>query len=154
MLMQRFDWLCVSLVLLGIALSFGGISLNGLVRIANGGSMPIIGEPDVLVNVDERQRHYVKEGDGKLLFLADCIRINFPEVRLPDKKSWAKLYEFAKLLDYPLEGGPNLVSIGDLMRWIGAVLLLLIIPLILLRIPFRLVRDGIRFVQKRRDRLP
>ena len=144
-LMRGFDWLIAFLLIFGVAVYAIGWSLNALVLTVNHWSMPICGEPDVLVNTDVKKRHYAKEGSAELLFLADCIRIDFPKIPIRRSKLLKPYYAFAVWLDYPLEGGPNMFSVGDLMRWVGAGLFLLMIPLILLRIPFRLARDGMAY---------
>ena len=85
---RRLDWALALLLIFGVATHSLGWALNALVQTANNGSMPIAGEPDVLVNEDGRARHYAKEGSANLLFLADSIRIDFPDVQKREGKLW------------------------------------------------------------------
>ena len=147
----RFDRLLVFCMILGIGMSYWGISLNGMVIAANNGSMPITSEPDVLVNTDGVARHYAKEGSAELLILADRTRIYFEEIKTREGWLWGRFNEWARWVKYPIEGGLNMVSIGDILHWAGSALYLLIIPLLCLRIPFRLTRDGIRYGGKKSD---
>ncbi len=151
-LVERLDWFLAGLMLLGIALFFVGTSLNMLVVVANGGSMPVVDYHDILVSTDSRPRHYAEDGDANLLFLADRFEIDFPEITLPDGKAGKVIGEAVHLVDYPIAGGPHRASVGDLMRWAGAALFLLMLPPVLVRIPFRLFRDGIRFTWRKRDK--
>lgn len=144
-MIERLDWLLAGCMILGIALFFVGTSLNMLVLFANGGSMPVVSKADFIVVTDGRPRHHADVGSANLLFLADHIVIDFPEIPLPKGKTGEWIGEAVHLVDYPIEGGLNIVSVGDLMRWGGVALFLLMIPLLLVRIPFRLWRDGIRF---------
>ncbi len=148
---ERLDWLLAGLMLLGLGLFFVGTSLNMLVSMANGGSMPVVDETDILVVTDGRPRHYAEDGSANLLFLADRIVIDFPEITLPKGKTGEWIGVAVHLVDYPIEGGTQRVSIGDLMRWIGAALFLVMIPFLLVRIPFRLARDGVRLERKKRS---
>lgn len=140
----RLDWTLIILLVLGVATHFLGTGLNALVRSANHGLMPVVGDVggDGYITADEHT---------KFVWLADRYLIVHPlidEQKLP--RPVAKIYRaIAKYLELPKEG-LYLASIGDLMRWSGAALFLVMIPPVLLRIPPRLLRDGIRFVRKQR----
>ena len=115
--LERFDRLLVLFMIVAICMYFWGTTLNGVVALANGGSMPVDGEPDVFTGNSNIPHHFIKDGDAKLLFLGDVIKIRFPEIKIPERGLGSKLSEVAKLVDYPVEGGLNYVSIGDLLRW-------------------------------------
>lgn len=150
---EQFDWFLVLFGIFGIAMYFWGTTLNGIVSIANNGSMPIDGEPDVFVSHNEIPRHFAKEGgSAKLLFLSDRIRVDFPEVKIPKGKLGEVFQEIAVLLDYPLEGGLHRISIGDMLRWVGATLFFFFTFLLLVRIPFRLAYDRPHYEQRKIQR--
>ena len=83
------------------------------------------------------QRAYVE--DGKLLFLSDRIRIHFTSIEdsIPSGFAGKALRWWIKHLNFPAEGGLNIVSIGDLMRWAGTLLFLPLLPILVFLIPFR-----------------
>lgn len=123
-------------VLLGITLNFWGITLNAVVVMANNNIMPVISEhEDVIVGNVGTERQFIT--DGKLMFLSDRHRIVFPEIEdvIPTKGIGKPIRWWAKQLDYPIEGGISIVSVGDLMRWSGTILFLSLISLLILSIP-------------------
>ncbi len=127
------------LVVIGLALNAWGVVMNGIVVEVNDGVMPVIVDiPGIITTNAGTPRQFVD--DGKLLILADRVRIDFPnwEDEIPRGAIGSAIRWWGKWLDYPFEGGVNIVSIGDLCRWLGTVLFLLsnalLIPLILRRI--------------------
>ncbi|OGZ06025.1 MAG: hypothetical protein A2762_01340 [Candidatus Lloydbacteria bacterium RIFCSPHIGHO2_01_FULL_54_11] len=141
---KRLDWFLAFLLILGVATHALGTACNALVMAANHGLMPVVGDIG-------DAKHVTADEHTKLVFLADRFLVEHP--LMDEKKLFrpvATVYKkVAKFLDLP-EDGLHLASIGDLMRWGGAALFLFMIPPVLLRIPFRLARDGIRFEWKRR----
>lgn len=135
------DTILTLLVVVGLALNAWGIVMNAVVVEANDGVMPVIFDQPALITTDYgTPRRFVH--DGKLLFLADTIAINFPNLEkyIPEGRSGNPITWWGKWLDYPFEGGLNLVSIGDISRWVGSLLFLtgnmLLIPCILRRLFF------------------
>lgn len=127
------------LVVIGLALNAWGIVMNGVVIEANNGVMPVIVEiPGIIITNTGTPREFVD--DGKLLLLADRVRIDFPdwEDKIPHGAAGSTIRWWGKWLAYPFEGGVNIVSIGDLSRWTGTILFLLgnalLIPLVLRRL--------------------
>ncbi len=152
--LERFDWLLFLLMITSISLYFWGTALNGIVMLVNNGSMPVNLGPRVFFSTGNPPRHSAKEGSARLLFLADIIEVDFPEIKTPKGKLGDGFREVARLMDYPLEGsasfgGVHYVSIGDLMRWVSVPLFGFTIFPLLLRIPFRLLCDGIRYVRRK-----
>ena len=120
------------LVILGLALNAWGIVSNGVVVMANGGTMPVVvGETSehILHIIAENMGGYQHSvtSQGQLLFLADIFRINFHDVTpyVPNGIFGRAVMWWSKWLDFPIDGGLNFVSIGDLMRWIGSANFLL-----------------------------
>ena len=137
---SRTDLMVTLVLILGLALNAWGIVFNGAVVITNNDTMPVVTErPIVLLENSGVPRTLISEGN--LLLLADRIRINFPDIRtsVPGGYLGKSVRWWSKWLDYPLEGGLNMVSIGDLMRWSGTAVFLLLIPVILVRITWRLL---------------
>ncbi|OGZ06056.1 MAG: hypothetical protein A2845_01420 [Candidatus Lloydbacteria bacterium RIFCSPHIGHO2_01_FULL_49_22] len=135
------DTMLALLVVTGLALNAWGIVMNGVVVEVNDGVMPVISEtPGFIMTNYGTPRKFVS--DGKLLFLADHIRVDFPdwEKYIPEGAPGIAIRWWGKWLDYPFEGGVNLVSIGDICRWMGSLLFLLgnilLIPCILRRLFF------------------
>ncbi|GEM_PF-5096899 len=127
------DTAMVLLVLIGLALNAWGIVMNGVVVIVNNDVMPVITDKPIIILTDYgTPRKFVP--DGKLLMLADRIIFDFPVWNgyVPDGISGKIIHWWGKYLDYPLEGGLNIVSIGDICRWIGSILFLLVTPIIIL----------------------
>ena len=137
--MGLVDMTLTLLVIIGLALNAWGIVMNGAVVEANNGVMPVIVEiPGIITTNTGTPREFVD--DGKLLLLADRVRIDFPdwEGKIPHGAAGSAIRWWGKWLDYPFEGGVNIVSVGDLSRWTGTILFLLgnalLIPLVLRRL--------------------
>ncbi len=125
-------------VMFGFSLNFWGINANGIVTLANNQTMPVVNDKfDLIMPQAGTERAYVE--DGKLLFLADRIRIHFSAIedQIPSGVAGKAARWWIKHLDYPAEGGLNIVSVGDLMRWVGTLLFLPLLPLLVILIPFR-----------------
>ena len=130
------------IVILGLALNFWGVVLNQSALLLNDNKMPVaesvfiqIADNDKIVHksVDENTRGYI---------LIDWIPIRFSEINRPQNEILNFVYKVYEVyLNYPVEGGLNLVSIGDLMRWIGATLFLLFLIPLILTIPFTYLED-------------
>lgn len=150
----KLDLLVTMLFVIGLALNAWGVVANGLVCEMNGGVMPVFMTDSPLAVLAEEDRHnhrIVDEGqmipasdrlgqEIRLAALSDWIKIDFPDLTasVPKDHLGKMVRWWAKWLDYPLEGGVNMVSIGDLMRWSGTacflLLFVLLIPLIVRRI--------------------
>lgn len=144
---ERLDLSLALAMMNAIALFFWGTAFNAAVVIANGGSMPVTHD-DIIINIvssDGRARHSARENEARLTYLTDRLTIRFPAVTIPDNSAGDVLHTVAKLVDYPVEGGLNIVSVGDLLRWMGTGLGLIMLPLLLIRILFRLPKERIRF---------
>ena len=131
-------------VMFGFSLNFWGIDANGIVTLANNNTMQVISDKfDLFIPQAGTERAYVE--DGKLLFLSDRIRIHFTDIQdhIPSGFAGKAARWWIKHLDFPSEGGLNIVSIGDLMRWVGTLLFLPLLPLLVVLIPFR-ARANIR----------
>jgi hypothetical protein len=133
------------LVVIGIAMHFWGVALNAAVMLANGGSMPVIGltAMDLVMNDDGLKRRAVFDGNAKYPLLADRLRIDLPDIAVTGKAPGKIVSKWAELLDYPLEAGEYIASIGDILRWLGSALFLVMLPVLIVRIPFRLRQDRI-----------
>ena len=125
-------------VLFGFSLNFWGINANGLVVLSNDNIMPVVTDHKAMIIPGEgTPRLFVP--DGNFLLLADRIPINFPSIedRVPSGFVGKIFHWWSKHLDFPSEGGLNLVSIGDLMRWVGTILFLPLLPILVILIPIR-----------------
>ncbi len=144
---NKLDWLSATLMLLGVSMYFWGTAMNMVVVVANNGSMPIIEvvASSVISDHDEKARHVTTSEHSKFVLLGDRIQVDFPDVHVMWEPFLGIADKWAELTDYPPDGGTNMVSVGDLTRWIGSALFLFMIPILLVRIPFRLAQDGIRF---------
>lgn len=142
----RLDWVLALTVALGFAIHSWGTAFNALAIVVNG-SMPTIGEiPD--------EYHSPADEQTKLIFLADRFVIHHPlldEKKLPLPAA-AIFRQYAKYLELPTESGLYSASVGDLMRWGGAAILLFATPLLLLRIPLGLRHGKIRFERRRKNK--
>lgn len=133
------DLLLTMFVVIGLALNAWGVVMNAVVVEANDGVMPVVlDEPEIIIQSEGTPRLFVP--GGKLLVLADRIRIDFPnwEKHIPSGVVGAPIVWWGKWLGYPLEGGLYIVSIGDACRWLGSLMFLLgnaiLIPLVLWRL--------------------
>ncbi len=125
-------------VMFGFSLNFWGINANGIVTLANDQTMPVISDKlDVILPQAGTERAYLPQGE--LLFLADRIRIHFVAIedRIPNGIVGKAARWWITHLDFPAEGGLNIVSIGDIMRWVGTLLFLPLLPFLVILIPFR-----------------
>lgn len=127
------------IVATGIVLSAWGVVANFTVVAANNGVMPVISSrPGFIIDTGGTPRRFVP--NGKLLFLADRVRIDFPdwEKHIPGGSVGQAINWWGKWLEYPFDGGIYIVSIGDIFRWSGSILFLIgnifLIPLTLWRI--------------------
>jgi hypothetical protein len=129
------------LILIGVSLNYWGTVANAVVLFENGGIMPIVtgGEKNYILLNDGSRREFMEE--GKLLFLADRFLIDFPvwENSIPDGMAGKAIQTWITYLDYPIEGGTNIVSAGDIMRWAGSALFLLLLPLLIFAIPLAVI---------------
>lgn len=143
---DTFDQMLMMVFLLGVVLHFWGSTLNAVVLVANNGSMPVweIGPLEEIPNGEVRW-HDATKRESKLALLNDRIHIDLHDVRIQWKPFRITVETWAKFFNCPLKQGRYMASVGDLMFWAGSVLFLLMLPPILVRIPFRLARDGIRF---------
>lgn len=145
---RRLDRLLIFLLVLGFLVHSWGWAFNEMAKFANDGRMPTIGEvPDEdHAPVDENTKFWI-------VWLADKFEVHHP--LLDEQKLSAPIAfvyrQYEKYLVLPKDG-LRLASIGDMMRWSGAALFLFMIPPVLVRIPFRLWRDGIRFRWKKRSK--
>ncbi len=77
--------------------------------------------------------HHTLTSDSKLTFLADIFIVDFPVIENKLAKHWGIN------VNYPIEGGLNAISIGDIFIWLGTALTVILLPLILLRLTFLLI---------------
>ena len=135
---EKFMLAFALFVMFGFSLNFWGINANGIVTIANNQTMPVVSEKfDLIMPQSGTERAYLE--DGRLLLLADRFRIDFPQIEdhIPSGPFGRALHWWITHLNYPAEGGLNIVSIGDVMRWVGTILFLPLLPLLVILIPFR-----------------
>lgn len=144
----RADIFITLLLILGLTLNAWGIVFNATVVMANKDTMPVITEQPIFL-LKNNGVPRVLTNEGNLLLLADRIKINFPDMRkhVPSGPMGIAVRWWSKWLDYPLEGGLNMVSVGDLMRWSGSIIFLLMIPIIIIATLRRLLSgDRPRFL--------
>lgn len=135
---EQADLTITLIVIIGLGAYYWGIAFNALIVTLNDGTMPVISErPGIIVNDSGVLRQFA-DNDSKLLFLADRFRIDFPaiETRIPKGVAGDAFRFWATYTDYPVEGGVNIVSIGDMLHWGGSALFLFGLPLLFCRIPF------------------
>lgn len=125
--------------ILGITLNFWGIVFNGIVVIANDDVMPVMTEAS---NVSPDQPGTKRQAmtEGNLMLLSDRFLIDFPSIdeQIPNGYPGKATRWWAKYTLYPTDGGKYFVSIGDVMRWTGTILFLLLVPLVITLIPFQI----------------
>ncbi len=123
-------------VLFGLILYFWGIVFNQTALLLNDNKMPVVVQGDRKISSD-REIHKIADETVVGYFLIDWIPVRFTEIKKPENLILNNVYHvYERYLNYPVEGGLNMVSVGDLMIWIGSTLFLLfLVPLILI-IPF------------------
>jgi hypothetical protein len=138
--MTFLDKTLIILILLGIFIYCLGTFSNYLVITTNNGKFPaVIYENELL---EKTIIHQIKNDNHNLIFLSDIFRIHFPIINEPDDFYLKSIFLwYKKNLDYPFEGGLNIVSIGDILRWIGSALFLFLLGPLIIRIPFRYIED-------------
>lgn len=130
--------------LLGLALHFWGSALNSLVIVANNGSMPVWPMPLTELASGDGWFDATKQV-ANLHILGDWLWLGLPDVQVRSELLQQALEAWAGIVDYPLKRGIYAASIGDVLFWSGFALFLLSIPPLLVRIPFRIARDGLQF---------
>jgi hypothetical protein len=130
---SKLNYIITFIFVFGLLLHFWGIVFNQAAVILNDGKMPV-----AIFYVDESLddkviKHKSTDETTNVKFLTDWIQIRFPEIKRPDNQL-KYVYDFyGVILNYPVEGGLNMVSIGDIMRWVGTtVFLLFLLPLIIM----------------------
>ncbi len=125
-----------AIVIFGIAVMFWGFAFNQLALVLNDGKMPVVITERYHISSDER--HKVIDATTRGIFFIDWIPIHFNEIKEPNNTALKLIYKnvYGKFLNYPIEGGMNYVSIGDLMIWFGASVFLLFLGPLILMIPF------------------
>ncbi|OGZ19359.1 MAG: hypothetical protein A2494_02555 [Candidatus Lloydbacteria bacterium RIFOXYC12_FULL_46_25] len=129
----KLDLTITLFLILGLALNSWGIVFNAVTVMANDDTMPVITTKHVVLLENEGVPR-ILTNKGNLLLLADRIEIDFPDIErhIPRGHTGKAVRWWGKWLNYPFEGGKNFVSCGDLMRWSGSALFLIMIPLIIL----------------------
>ena len=123
-------------VLIGLILYFWGIVFNQTALLLNDNKMPVVVQGDRKISSD-REIHKIADETVIGYFLIDWIPVRFTEIKKPKNLILNNVYHvYARYLNYPVEGGLNMVSIGDLMIWIGSTLFLLFLTPLILIIPF------------------
>lgn len=135
---ERVDLSVTALLLCGICLHYWGIVANMIVIAANNNAMPVIVEPGEMI-VPDQGVFMDTTRSGNLLLLSDWVRIDFPHIEdtIPEGKIGEAFTWWAIHLRYPLAGGVYMVSIGDMMRWLGSLILICITPVVVLLIARR-----------------
>lgn len=124
------------IVIFGVALSILGVICNNIALVLNDGKMPV--DIETIHFLESIERHKVKDNTVRGEFFIDRFTIRFPKIEKTNNVIGNFIQEkvYGTYLNYPVEGGLNVVSIGDIMIWIGTSLFLLfLLPLIVI-IPF------------------
>lgn len=125
------------IVILGLALNFWGAVLNQSALLLNDNKMPVAESVFIQIADNDKIVHKSASETTSGYILIDWIPIHFSEIKQPENSFLSFVHHvYAVYLNYPVEGGLNMVSIGDLMRWIGATLFLLFLVPLILTIPF------------------
>ena len=137
-----------TMVLVSVGLLMGGFTSNKLVIYTNGGKMPVamqkedvlfvIGEPELGVEYfltahfleAWRPRHQPLTRDMKFRILADRIPASLGFAHYSKPPSW---YRQALIIVGIPVGDDAIVSIGDLLIWMGFVVTLLNLTICLIR---------------------
>jgi len=125
----NLDKYLVFVLLFSILLPVFGAISNVTVVSVNGG-MPV---DHPAIDASDRFNHHTLTDDSKLTFLADIFIVDFPIIEHKLVKRWGLN------VNYPVEGGLNAISIGDIFIWLGTALTMVLLPLILLRLAFLLI---------------
>ena len=131
---KKVDVILVIGVFFGVLICWSGIISNRLTLHLNDGKFPVVLSEGQYIIPTERNIHVEAEASSKAVIFSDWIRMDFKEINSNNAifKWWAKG------LNYPIEGGLNIVSIGDLMMWFGSATFLIFLGPLIIRILFRL----------------
>lgn len=135
----RLDYVIILLMLIGFSFNYLGTSLNHFAVIQNNGEMPVISNEMIVDDVGPI-KHKLVEYDARVPWLVDRFEIKFSIVKLPDSYASNAINWWGRWANYPIEGGLNVVSIGDIFKWFGSALFLLFLIPLIIRIPFQFVK--------------
>lgn len=132
---RKIDVILVIGVFFGVLICWTGILANKLTLHLNDGKFPVVISETEYIVPTERNTHVEATSKSKAVIFSDWIRLDFPEINNDNFvfKWWAKG------LNYPIEGGLNIVSIGDVMMWFGSAMFLVFLGPLILRIIVRIL---------------
>ena len=91
---------------------------------------------------DTKAIKHLSTSDANVPWLVDRFEINFQEISVSDKMLFGKVFHYWESnTNYPVEGGINAVSIGDLMVWFGTALFPFLFLIIIVRLPINIYKQ-------------
>jgi hypothetical protein len=135
---RKIDIILMIGVFFGVLICWTGIASNALIIHINDGKFPVVLSDDLYIIPDEksyRNIHEEAKSTTKIVILADWIYIKFPQINNDNFifRWWARG------LNYPIEGGLNIVSFGDMMMWFGSAMFLIFLGPLIIRIILRII---------------
>ena len=134
---EHFDHWLLILALFCISLNYFGHVFNVIAITHNGGQMPVINRQSLqggMNNMDLVIKHN-QNPNVNIPWLVDRFEINFPIINVAEDTALGTAFHYwESKTNYPIEGGINIVSIGDLMRWVGTALFPFLFIIILIRL--------------------
>lgn len=135
---EKVDRLLLMLVTFGLTLLGFGTAFNAAVLIANDGEMPLV------MNVGKQEEVMLgssimpaSHSPARLLWLADRFHLRYPQIDVPQGKIFAPVRWWLKTLKYPTDDMIRSASVGDFMNDAGSIIFLLLLPVLIMRILFR-----------------
>lgn len=137
---HSFDSVLIFFILAGVLAYLLGTGMNALVLHSNNGVMPSEAPEMSLLEPEKGFPRGYATKETRYRFLGDTALIDFENIdnALPANALGRSVLWWGRVLDYPLEGGMNFISLGDMLRFGGSALFLLLLPVLLIRLLCRL----------------